>query len=479
MEPAVPAVAHAAHDEHAARHAERHAELDAALSRQRAWFETGATLPEAYRRTALDRLLAALSKHEDRLLEALAQDLGKSRSEAYMTEVGLCRDEVRHALKRLSRWMRPRRVPTPLPQFAAASRVVPEPYGVALILAPWNYPVLLTIEPLASAVAAGNCAVVKPSNQTPATSQVLADLVADAFEPDHVRVVLGDRSANAHLIEQRYDYVFFTGSTEVGRQVMRAVSRHLTPVTLELGGKSPAVVDATAKIDLAARRIVFGKFINAGQTCVAPDYVLVHESRKDALLAALAREIARAYPGGVHDPNLPRIINEYHFDRLLGLMRDARVAVGGGHERKTLRIAPTVLDEVTPDSCAMAAEIFGPVLPVLAFRELDEAVRLIRARPKPLALYLFSEDRATKARFLRDVPFGGGCLNDTIIHLATPHMGFGGVGDSGMGSYHGKDGFDTFTHYKSVVDKKTWLDLPMRYMPHTPRTERILRLFLK
>ncbi len=458
---------------------ERTMDPDEALRKQRGFFESGATLDVGFRRRSLERLLAALTEQEPLILAALHEDLGKSGFEAFMTEVGLCRAEIRFALRHLRRWTCVRRVPTPLAQFAAASRVYPEPYGVVLVLSPWNYPVQLSLEPLVGAVAAGNCVVLKPSNQTPATARALARLVEAVFEPDHVRTVLGDRSETAYLLEQKFDYVFFTGSTEVGRQVLGKVAKHLTPVTLELGGKSPAIVDMTARIDLAAKRLVFGKFVNAGQTCVAPDYILVHESVKDALVAALGREIAKAWPGGAENPDLPHIISERHFDRLLGLLDGATVSVGGQGVRDTLRIAPTVLVDVGADHASMAAEIFGPVLPVLPYRDLDEAVRFVRSRPKPLALYVFTERRATRDRFLLEVSFGGGCVNDAIVHLATPHMGFGGVGDSGMGAYHGRTGFDTFTHYKSILDKKSWVDLPIRYAPFTQAKERVLRLFLK
>jgi aldehyde dehydrogenase (NAD+) len=449
------------------------------VAAQRAYFDTGKTLGLKFRREALRRLREAVIANERKLMDALHADLGKTGCEAYMTEVGLCRDEMRFLSEHLPKWMKNRRVPTPMAQFAASSFVVPEPYGVALIISPWNYPVLLSLEPLAGAIAAGCCAVLKPSNYSPATSQALADMLSSIFPPEYVAVVQGGRAENADLLEQRFDYMFFTGSVAVGKAVMAAASKHLTPVSLELGGKSPVLVDGTADLRLTARRLAFGKYVNAGQTCVAPDYVYVHQSKKDELVKELDRAIAELYPKGVENECLPKIVNEKHFGRLLGLMAGENAVIGGGSDRAKLKIAPTVLDGVTQESKVMGEEIFGPILPLLTYTDIEDALKAIKARPKPLALYLFSKDRALQRRVLREVPFGGGCLNDTIIHLATPHMGFGGVGESGMGAYHGKLSFDTFTHYKSIVDKKTWIDLPIRYAPYTKSKERLLRMFLK
>lgn len=449
------------------------------VTAQRAFFNTGATMELKHREEALKSLLAAITGRERELMDALRADLGKSDCEAYMTEIGMCREEIRFLLRHLQKWARPRRAATPLAQFAASSCVVPEPYGVALVISPWNYPVLLSLDPLAGAIAAGNCAVLKPSNYSPAASRVLSEIISGIFPPEFVSVVQGGRAENADLLGQRFDYIFFTGSVEVGRAVMQAAAKHLTPVSLELGGKSPVIVDETADIPLTARRLAFGKFINAGQTCVAPDHVYVHRSRMDELIAGLRRAIAEFYPKGVEDANLPRIVNGKHFDRLLDLMDDAQAVIGGESDRKTLKIAPTVLRGVTEESKAMGQEIFGPVLPLIEYDDVNGAISAIRARPKPLALYLFSADNALQKRILQDVSFGGGCINDTVIHLATPHMGFGGVGESGMGAYHGKLSFDTFTHYKSIVDKKTWIDLPFRYAPYGEGKERLLRLFLK
>lgn len=446
---------------------------------QREYFETGATLDLKFRLNALKSLLNAIIINENRLTEALRADLGKSSYEAYMTEIGLCRDEIRFLLGKLPSWVKKKRVPTPLTHFAAKSFTVPEPLGCALVMSPWNYPVLLSMDPLAGAIAAGNCVVLKPSNYSPATSSILAEIIKANFNPEHVSVVTGGRAENADLLEQKFDYIFFTGSSAVGKVVMEAASKHLTPVSLELGGKSPVIVDETADIPLAAKRIAFGKGINAGQTCVAPDYVYVHEDKKDIFIDELRRTFTEFYPQGVDDGNLPRIVNEKHFDRLMGLMKGENVVIGGESCRDTLRIAPAVLTGITWESPVMGEEIFGPLLPILEYRDIDGVLRTIKGHPKPLALYLFSKNKELQNRVLRQVPFGGGCLNDTVIHLATPHMGFGGVGESGMGAYHGKLSFDTFSHYKSIVDKKTWIDVPLRYPPYSKKKERWMRYFLR
>ena len=449
------------------------------VNMQRAYYETGATLDLKARVDVLKCLLNTVIANEKKLMDALRADLGKSDCEAYMTEIGMCRDEIRFLIKHLPGWVRNRRMPTPMAQFAADSFVVPEPYGTALIISPWNYPVLLSIDPLAGALAAGNTVVLKPSNYTPHTSAALAEVLSAAFPPGLVSVVTGGRAENADLLEQKFDYIFFTGSVSVGKVVMAAAAKHLTPVSLELGGKSPVIVDETANIPLTAKRLAFGKYINAGQTCVAPDYVYVHASKKAQLIEELRRVIPEFYPGGADNPCLPRIVNEKHFGRLLGLMQGENAVVGGDSRRDTLKIAPTVLTDITRQSPVMGEEIFGPILPLLEYTGIDAVIREIKAHPKPLALYLFSENKALHRRVLREVSFGGGCINDTIIHLATPHMGFGGVGESGMGSYHGKHSFDTFTHYKSIVDKKTWIDLPIRYAPLDSKKEKLLRFFLK
>ena len=450
------------------------------VARQRAYFATGATLPASFRRQALDALRASILRHENDINDALMQDLGKSPSETYMCETGMTLAELSYMRSHLSRWARRRHVLSPLAQFPSDSFTVREPYGVTLILSPWNYPFMLCMEPLIGALAAGNCCVLKPSAYSPATSAVIRTIVAECFPPEYVTVVEGGRAENQALLEQRFDYIFFTGGVNVGREVMRRAAEHLTPVSLELGGKSPCVVTAGARIDVAAKRIAFGKLLNCGQTCVAPDYVLVDRRVKDELVAALTRHMtAMVGEDATQNDEYVHMVNEKHFDRVLGLIDPAKVVFGGRSDRATLRIAPTIMDNVTAQDAVMGEEIFGPVLPILTYDSLDEAVAFINDRPHPLALYLFSEDRAVQQRFLDAVPFGGGCINDTIIHLATSRMGFGGVGQSGMGSYHGKKSFDTFSHEKSVVKKSTLIDLPVRYAPYSRLKDRLLRVFLR
>ena len=453
-------------------------ELKQLLQEQRTFFASGATQRLSLRRRALQRLQAGILQMRPQLLQALQLDLGKDPCEGYMTEVGLVLAEIRYQLRHLEEFSRPRRVPTPLTQFPARSYQLPQPYGTVLIISPWNYPVMLTLEPLVDALAAGNTAVVKPSDSSPHTSLVLQQLIQRCFPSKYVAVVTGGRQENQQLLEETFDYIFFTGGKTVGQVVLEKAAKHLTPVTLELGGKSPCIVDSTANLAVAAKRIVFGKFLNAGQTCVAPDYLLVQDSVRDQLLKYMVTAIRQAYgPDPLSNPQLGNIVNEKHFYRLLGLMQGGRVYFGGGTDGHR-RIEPTILTHVSPDSPLMQEEIFGPLLPVLTFSKLEEAIRFVNGRPKPLALYLFTQNPSAKRRVLSACRFGGGCINDTIIHLADSRLPFGGVGESGMGAYHGKAGFDTFTHLRSVVDKGTWLDLPLRYPPYNRIKETFLRLFL-
>ena len=456
-------------------------DIDRLLADQRRYFLSGATLPVEFRVRMLRKLRDAVQRHEAEIRAALTADLGKSDYEGFMCETGLVLTELSYMIRHTPRLARKRRVPTPMAQFAASSWQQPCPYGNVLIMSPWNYPLLLTLDPLTDAIAAGSTAIVKPSAYSPATSEVIQKLIAECFPPEYVAVVTGGRAENAALLEKKYDLLFFTGSQAVGREALRRMAEHLTPAVLELGGKSPCIVDRTAKIPLAARRIVFGKYLNCGQTCVAPDYILCDEAVKDELVGALRAEIRRQYgERPLENPDYGRIVNEKHFERLQGLLDPAKTAVGGEANRETLQIAPTVLDSVTWEDPVMQEEIFGPILPVLTFREFDEVYGLLADRPKPLALYLFSEDRAHQEAVTRRCSYGGGCINDVIIHLATSAMGFGGVGESGMGAYHGKVGFDAFSHTKSLVDKKTWMDLPMRYQPYNRGLYgKLLRLFLR
>ncbi len=455
-------------------------QIEELIRAQREFFHTGKTLDVSFRIQALSRLEESILKHEKELETALEKDLGKSRMESYMCETGLSLSEIRYIRRHVRSWSRDRRVRTPLAQFVSKSFTVQEPYGVTLIMSPWNYPVLLTLEPLAGALAAGNCCVVKPSAYSPHVSAVLAALIKEAFPEKYVSVVEGGRAENQSLLEQHFDYIFFTGGVNVGKMVMEKASVHLIPVTLELGGKSPCIIEKTADLKLAARRVAFGKYLNCGQTCVAPDYVLAERCVKDEFVRLVKEETVKMY--GEHpleNPLYGKIINRKHFDRILGLLSREKLVLGGESDPETLKIAPSILDGVLETDPVMQEEIFGPVMPVLAVDSMDEACRFVKGRPSPLALYLFTGDRNVERRFLREVPFGGGCINDTIIHLATPYMGFGGVGNSGMGSYHGKKSFQTFSHEKSIVKKATWLDLPMRYQPYSPGKEKLVRFFVK
>lgn len=455
-------------------------EIQEIIQKQREYFETGETLPPSARKAALRKLYAGIEKKEKQLCAALKKDLGKSSSESYMCEIGLVKSEITYMLRHVDRFAKERRVPTPLAQYVSRSFEKPSPYGCVLIMSPWNYPFLLTIEPLADAIAAGNTAVLKPSAYAPCTAAVMTELIEGCFPTKFVAVVNGGRAENTSLLEEKFDYIFFTGGKNVGREVMRRAAEHLTPVTLELGGKSPCIVDRSANIPLAAKRIVFGKFLNCGQTCVAPDYIYCDEAVKPALLRELKKQIELQYGGEpLQNENYGKIINRKHFDRLCGLMEEKKIVFGGERDADTLQISPTVMDDVGWDDAVMGEEIFGPVLPVLSYRSLEDAVRKIRSMPCPLALYLFSSDRRNIEYVKERVSFGGGCINDTLIHLATSAMGFGGVGESGMGSYHGKHGFETFTHRKSIVDKKTFLDLPMRYQPYAAWKDKMIRMFVK
>ena len=442
-------------------------EIENLIEKQRRYFLSGETLPLAFRKAMLAKLYQAVKSSENRIAEALQADLGKSAFESYMCETGMALSEIRYMQKYLRKYAKPHKVKTPLAQFPAKSYELACPYGNTLIMSPWNYPFLLAIDPLANAIAAGNTAVVKPSAYAPKTSELLKELIEGIFPEEYVAVVTGGRTENACLLEQKFDFVFFTGSQAVGKEVLRHTAETLTPAVLELGGKSPCIVDETAKIPLAAKRIVFGKFLNCGQTCVAPDYVLCHRSVKEELLSEIRGQVRVQYgETPLQNPNYGRIVNKKHFERLCGLIEPEKVAFGGGMDENTLKIAPTVLDGITFEDPVMQEEIFGPILPILVYDDFEELYALLNGKEKPLALYLFSEDKKRIKEGTARLRYGGGCINDVIIHLATSEMGFGGVGESGMGAYHGKTGFDAFSHKKSIVDKKTWLDLPMRYQPY-------------
>ena len=450
------------------------------VEKQRAFFATGATLDVDYRIAALKKLQRALLAQEAAIAQAIRSDLGKSAEENYMCETGMVLSEISYMLRHVRRFAREKTVMTPLAQFASRSFQKPAPYGVALVMSPWNYPFMLALDPLVDAIAAGNTVVLKPSAYSPATSQLLKNLIRELFPEEYIAVITGGREENACLLEEKFDYIFFTGSKNVGKLVLEKAAKHLTPVTLELGGKSPCIVDRSAKPELAARRIVFGKFLNCGQTCVAPDYILCHSSVKDRLVQCLKAEVKRQYGDDYRsNPLYGKIISWKHFDRVTGLIDGSKVVLGGSWDGDSLKIEPTVMANVTWEDAVMGEEIFGPVLPILTYENLEEVIETVNAQDKPLALYIFAEDKKAVKTVTSRCSFGGGCVNDCIIHLATSNMGFGGVGESGMGSYHGKTGFDTFSHYKSIVDKKTWLDLPMRYQPYNKLGDRLIHMFLR
>lgn len=454
-------------------------QIEELVSLQRAFFKTGKTLDLDFRLQNLKKLGDAIRRMEPQINAALQSDLGKSATETYMCETGMTLSELSYMRRHLRRFAKDRHVLTPLAQFPSDSFVVREPYGVALIMSPWNYPFMLLMEPLIGALAAGNCCILKPSAYSPATSAVIRELISSCFSMEYVAVVEGGRAENQALLHQRFDYIFFTGGVAVGKEVMRAASEYLTPVTLELGGKSPCIVDATANLDIAARRLAFGKLLNCGQTCVAPDYLLIDHSVKDAFLERLKFHMNAMVGDALSNDGYVHMINQKHFDRVCSLIMPQKVVYGGRSDPNTLRIQPTIMDDVRPEDAVMQQEIFGPLLPVIPYDDIENALSFIQSREHPLALYLFSSDKSLQRRVLQSVPFGGGCINDTIIHLATSRMGFGGVGGSGMGSYHGKKSFDTFSHEKSIVKKSTLIDLPIRYAPYSPLKDKLLRFFLR
>ena len=449
--------------------------IQAGLERQREFFRSGATRSHAFRFQALDALYETIAGREQAIEAALFADMGKSRGESWLTETGIVLAETGHARKRLKAWMRPRRARTPLALFPARSRIIPEPFGVVLVMAPWNYPLQLSLVPLINAVAAGNCVVLKPSSRAPATVAVLEKIINDVFDSRHVRLVQGDAKTGGALLEERFDFIFYTGSTRVGRTVMEAAGRGLTPVCLELGGKSPVIVCADADLELAARRIAWGKALNAGQTCVAPDYVLAHQNVKTRLVALLRENFAR-FPGpdALHNDRYCRIISGAAMDRLDSLAKGQ-----AGLDRQTGRMAPLVMPDARPDDPVMQEEIFGPLLPVLSFSHVDEALGFVREREKPLACYVFSRSNEQARHMMDLLSFGGGCINDTIMHAGSHALPFGGVGASGMGRYHGKAGFELFSNMKSVVLGSSLVDPPLRYPPYSGWMLALLKRILR
>ena len=455
-------------------------EINQMLKRQEHFFQSQKTKKYEFRKKALLRLECAIKQHEEDMEHALYKDLGKSSFESYMAEIGMVKSELSYAKKHLKKWMKTEQVKTPLAQFPSQSYKIKEPLGKVLIIAPWNYPILLSLQPLIGAIAAGNCCVLKPSEHAPHCASLLKKMIGEVFPSHYVTVINGGVEISEKLLEQSFDHIFYTGGERVGKIVMEKASRHLTPVTLELGGKSPCIVEESANIKLAAKRIVFGKFLNCGQTCVAPDYILCHHSVRQKLVAAIRHEIQIQFgESPLLNPDYGKIINAKHFQRLSELLDPEKIVCGGNTDAATLRIEPTVMADVTWEDAVMEEEIFGPLLPILTYYTLEEVIRTVESHPHPLALYFFSEDKTAQKKLLRSCRFGGGCINDTVIHLATSSMPFGGIGESGMGSYHGKTGFESFSHFRSIVDKKTWMDLPIRYQKYTQKKEKLLRLFLQ
>ena len=453
------------------------------LKHQRELFLCGTTRPVKFRKLALRRLARAIESRESEILAALNKDCRKPAQEVYCSEIGIVQAEIAHAVRHLNGWAKPRRRKPPRIAWPSRVELLAEPRGIALIMGPWNYPFQLLLSPLVGAIAAGNCAVVKPSEIAAHSAAVIADLATDAFDPRHIAVVQGDRETSQALLSHRFDSIFFTGSTGVGREVMAAASKHLTPVTLELGGKCPCIVCDDAPVALTARRIIWGKMMNAGQTCVAPDFVLVGHKMRDPLVAAMKAAIAAFYPAGAHQsPDFGRIINRRHFDRLVGYLSNGVIAAGGEHDAGDLYIAPTLLTDVAPESPVMTDEIFGPILPIIAVNDINEAFRFLHDRPVPLSSYLFTNDRNYQRRAEAELRCGGMCVNDVVLHITGKDYPFGGVGDSGIGAYHGKASFDTFTHFKPVLRCSTAIDLRFRYPPlkSTVRVvKRIFRFLLK
>ncbi|MEK7017596.1 aldehyde dehydrogenase [Bacillus sp. FSL R9-9410] len=453
--------------------------ISSIVNKQKEYFYKGHTRSVETRKNNLKKLYEGIQHFEDEIFQALKLDLNKSVHESFTTEIGYVLKEISFQMKHISSWSKPKRVRTALTHFGSKGKVVPEPYGVTLIIAPWNYPFQLAIAPLVGALAAGNTVVLKPSELTPNVSKVLTRMLGELFPEELVSVVEGGAEESTALLKEPFDYIFFTGSVGVGKVVMEAAAKKLTPLTLELGGKSPCIVHKDAKLDVTARRIVWGKFLNAGQTCVAPDYMYVHSSVKEQLIEALRHEIAEQYgKDALQNDNYVRIVSERHFERLCTFLQDGKPVIGGNYTKETLHIEPTVLTNVTWQSAVMEDEIFGPILPIIEYDKIEEVIETIQHHPKPLALYVFSEDRKVQKKVTSNISYGGGCINDVVYHLATPYLPFGGVGSSGLGSYHGEQSFRTFSHYKSILSQSTAFDMKIRYSS-TKSALKFIRKLLK
>jgi aldehyde dehydrogenase (NAD+) len=454
-------------------------DLKAILAKQRSFFATGQTKELNFRLEQLQKLAEMIKIHEQEILAALRADLGKPAIEAYGSEVLVTLSEIKYALKHLKNWIKPQKVSTPLTLFPSSSMIYAEPLGVVLIIAPWNYPFSLMIQPLIGAIAAGNCAILKPSEHTPHTSEVIVKLINANFDPSFVTAIAGGVETSQGLLAEKFDHIFFTGGTAIGKIVMSAAAKHLTPVTLELGGKSPCIIDLDCDLEITAKRIIWGKFYNAGQTCVAPDYLLVPKAIKALLVEKLLKYVREFYGDNPQQsPDFGRIVNHQQFDRLVNLLDQGNILIGGKSDRGDRYIAPTLIDGISPEAKVMEDEIFGPILPILEYEQLDQAIAFVRDRPKPLALYFFSNNQQNQNRILNETSFGGGCLNDTILHLGNPELPFGGVGTSGIGSYHGKTSFETFSHRKSLLKNSFRFDLKWRYPPYKMSLE-TLKKFIR
>lgn len=441
--------------------------IEELLKKQKEFYQSGTTLPVKFRIKMLLKLYKTIQKYEDEINEALKKDLGKCEFDGFVCETGLVLMELNYMIRHTFSYAKKHRIYTPIGQCIGSGYKKASPYGNVLIMSPWNYPFLLTMTPISDAIAAGNTIIVKPSAYSPASSEVIKKIIEECFPPEYVAVITGGREENKELLKQKYDMIFFTGSQAVGKDILHKAAYDLTPVVLELGGKNPCIVDSTAKIKLAAKRIVFGKFLNCGQTCVAPDYIICHSSVKDEFIKELSKQVKTQYGDNIlENSEYGRIVNEKHFSRIWNLIDEDKVVFGGEKDINILKIAPTVMDNVTWDDKVMQEEIFGPILPILTFDTYEELYSLFSNKPKPLALYIFSEDKKSIDRTLEKCAFGGGCVNDTIMQIAINSFGFGGVGESGMGTYHGKAGFDAFSHEKSIHKKVTWFDFPVRYNPH-------------
>ena len=455
-------------------------EIKELINKQRKFYSSNISKDLKFRIQNLKLLRSIIIKYEKEIQEALRLDLGKSETEAYMTEIGMVLDEIKYNIKHLAKWAKKKYVSTPLSQFPARSYRIPEPRGLVLIISPWNYPFLLSIQPLIGAIAAGNCVIIKPSEYSVNTSKLLKKILTEIYSEAYVTVVLGEKEVAQELLKEKFDYIFYTGSTKIGKIVMEAAAKNLTPVTLELGGKSPCIVDEKCNVELAAKRIAYGKILNSGQTCVAPDYVFVHQNVKEQFLNCLIKYLKNFLgENALNNSDYPKIINKMQFNRIISLIDKEHVIYGGGYNRNILKIEPTILTIKDMTSKVMQEEIFGPILPIIGYNNLDYIINYININPKPLALYLFTNNKKIEKRILKEVSYGGGCINDTIIHLANKRLGFGGVGNSGIGEYHGKFSFDTFSHYKSIIKKSNHIDLPVRYHPYSKMKEKLIRMFMK